>query len=109
MRVRLVASNQNGTFLDHTTAWVKRFIKNCKSSLESRNLSIDLNEMELDEAPKFWFCRAQAESFSGRQKDQSLTRFTPKLDKDGILRVDGRLSLGEDLYKIFNGPYKILS
>ena len=76
--------------LVRVTAWTKRFIKNCKSSLESRNLSTTLNEMELDEARTFWFRRVQAESFPGGQNDQCLIRFTPKLDKDGILRVDGR-------------------
>ncbi|XP_028414792.1 uncharacterized protein LOC114537879 [Dendronephthya gigantea] len=85
------------TRLIRVTAWVKRFIKNCKSPINSRDTSIVLQNVEIKTAELFWIRKAQAESFVNKQKDKRLLKFCPIVDKEGILRVDGRLRLAEDL------------
>ena len=85
------------TRLVRVTAWTKRFIKNCKSPSESRNMSCVLQSYELSDAQTFWLRKAQLESFPDKGKDKSLLRFSPLVGKDGILRVDGRLRFAEDL------------
>ena len=60
-------------------------------------MSCILRSTELSDAQTFWLRKAQIESFPSREKDQRLLRFSPLLDKDGLLRLDGRLRLAEDL------------
>ncbi len=83
--------------LIRVTAWLKRFVKNCKSPVNAQNMSTVLQNDKLTTAETFWLRRAQAESFTDKQNDKRLSRFSPMLDKDGLLRVDGRLRLAEDL------------
>ncbi|CAB3999530.1 Hypothetical predicted protein [Paramuricea clavata] len=77
------------TRLVRVTAWIKRFIKNCKSPSQSQNMSRVLQNSEFDEARTFWLRKAQTDSFPDKVKDKSPLGFSPFLDKDGLLRVDG--------------------
>ena len=79
------------------TAWVKRFIKNCKTSFESRIISNILLQSELSDAKTHWIRQAQVMSFPGKTKDKCLQRFSPQMDERGLLRVDGRLRLADEL------------
>ena len=83
--------------LVRVTAWVKRFLTNSKTPLESRNLAASLSDRELLFAKQHWVRQAQAEVFPGGTKDQRLIQLTPMLDSDGLLRIDGRLKLAKDL------------
>lgn len=83
--------------LIRVTAWTKRFIKNCKTSTLSREMSKTLQQDELTNAKTFWLRQAQAECFPDREKEKKLQRFSPQVDDDGLLRVNGRLHLAEEL------------
>ena len=85
------------THLVRVTAWIKRFARNCRTPSEFRNMSCILQSTELREAQTFWLRIAQLESFPCGKKDKCLLRFSPLSDKDGLLRLDGRLRLAEDL------------
>ncbi len=83
--------------LVRVTTRVKRFLSNSKTPLESRNLANLLSDCELLDAQRHWIRQAQAEVFPGGTKDQRLIQLTPMLDSDGLLRIDGRLSLAKDM------------
>ena len=85
------------TRLVGVTAWIKRFVKNCKAPSEFRNKSCILQSTELSDAQTFWLRKAKVESFPSGEKDKRLLRFSPLLDKDGLLRLDGWLRLAKDL------------
>ena len=60
-------------------------------------MSCVLRNSELSDAQTLWLRKAQLEGFPGKEKDKRLLRFSQLLDKDGLLRVDGRLRLAQDL------------
>ena len=55
------------------TAWIKRFVNNCKSPVELRVFSRDLLFKELNEAKTYWLKRAQKKDFK-TQKDGTVWR-----------------------------------
>ena len=85
------------TRLVRVTAWIKRFTLNCRAPPELGDMSYVLRNTELSDAQTFWLGKAELEGFPGKEKDKRLLRFSPFLDKDGLLRVDGRLRLAKDL------------
>ena len=56
-----------------------------------------LQSTKLSDAQTFLLQKAQLENFPSGEKDKRLLRFSPLLDKDGLLRLDGRLRLDDDL------------
>ena len=52
---------------------------------------------DITEAETVWLRRTQAESFSDGEKQQSLAQLNPKRDKDGLLRLNGRLRYANEL------------
>ena len=83
--------------LVRTFAWVRRFVNNCKLPNESRKKSQTLCLQELKDSETWWIKKAQLEGFPEGKTDSCLTRFNPKEDDDGLLRVDGRLCNSNDL------------
>ena len=83
--------------LVRTFAWVRRFVNNCKLPNESRKKSQTLCLQELKDSETWWIKKAQLEGFPEGKTDSRLTRFNPKEDDDGLLRVDGRLCNSNDL------------
>jgi hypothetical protein len=84
------------------TAWVRRFISNLKKKRE--RLDIDTTEItyrEIKEAELHWFSLKQKEHFEEEynllKKQQEITaqsslyKLKPYLDKQGIIRIGGRL------------------
>ena len=71
------------------TAWVRRFVVNCRQ----RKHCLKENELPVEEVQKaedFWLKRAQGEAFQTIEGEKSLYSLSPKMDEDGILRVNGR-------------------
>ncbi|XP_054279079.1 uncharacterized protein LOC128997465 [Macrosteles quadrilineatus] len=113
--------------LRHVTAYVLRFINRCRTKIslkyfkpESSTLqdvplttSSRLSLQEINKATVYILHLVQQESFSNEisalQKGQTpslpLQRLLPFLDKDGLLRVGGRLS---NAYLNFNSKHPIL-
>ena len=83
--------------LVRVTAWILRFARNCKLSKERRVLSATLASEDITEAKTVWLRRTQAESFPDGEKQQSLAQLNPKRDKDGLLRLNGRLRYANEL------------
>ena len=73
------------------TAWIKRFVNNCKRSVELRVFSRDLSVKELNEAETYWLKRAQIERFQDAKGRNSLENLNPIKDAEGLIRIDGRL------------------
>lgn len=97
------------TRLIRVTAWIRRFIKNCrlkKDKVQANSLTVP----ELDQAKTFWYKYAQTDAFAEEQHDlksghnvtkhSKLLTLNPCIDSDGVIRLDGRLKLGKHL------PYK---
>ena len=91
------------------TAWILRFAKNCKAKQEERIRCPALAVKELECAEEFWCRSAQELAFRDeisslkakgklRQTSKLLT-FNPFLDKQGLLRVGGRIRLADLPYK----------
>lgn len=57
-------------------------------------------------AETFWLKQAQDEAFPKGEEEGSLWRFNPKKDDEGLLRVDGRIFLVDDLS--YNSKHPIL-
>ena len=72
-------------------------MNNCKLPNESRKKSQTLCLQELKDSETWWIKKAQLEGFPEGKTDSCLTRFNPKEDDDGLLRVDGRLCNSNDL------------
>lgn len=95
----LINSQSSYARLLRLVAYLKRFINNCKSKPEDRQL-VGLSTRELEGALKSIVRSVQSESFSKEIKSlssqqhikSSLKFLTPFMDKEGILRVGGRLS-----------------
>jgi len=78
--------------LVRVTAWVQRFADNCRLPQGSRR-----NARTLMAAETFWLKQAQDEAFPKGEEEGALSRFNPKKDEEGLLRVDGRLRFADDL------------
>ena len=86
------------TRLRRVTAWVMRFLHNCKRNLScmSGPLSVD----EIGKAVSYWISLSQASHFSKEiaalkaqtslWRSSSLLSLSPFLDEDGLLRIGGR-------------------
>ena len=95
----------NFTRLQRVTAWILRFVHNCRASsgrtVEPNN-SPFLTMSELVDAERYWILLSQQEHFSTEikslkakclvPKDSCLLPFRPFLDQTSILRVGGRES-----------------
>ena len=79
------------------TAWVRRFLTNCKLSKERQKKCNVLGKNEISDAEIYWIRRAQSEAFPNGDKEKSLCSFCPQWDEDGLLRISGRLRFGDDL------------
>ena len=79
------------------TAWIKRFLTNCKLPKEQRTKSDVLGQNEISDAEIYWVRRAQTEAFPSGEKEKSLSRFCPQTDEAGLLRVNGRLRFADDV------------
>ena len=86
--------------LRRVTAWILRFVDNCRSDGEPIRTCLTISE--LSAAEKYWFVIAQAECFPTEiaavkskhylPEDSNLIAFQPFLDSAGVLRVGGRAS-----------------
>ena len=81
--------------LCRVTAWILRFVRNAKS--KSRTKGNVLLPAEILQAEKLWIRQTQREAFPKGERDSTLLRLNPKKDDDGLLRMDGRLRLAEEL------------
>lgn len=82
-----------------TTAWIKRFLYNCRTSSEKRMGSLSAEEMT--EAERYWLRISQMETFGNEVRTLSASKpldrkspikdLNPFLDNEGLLRVGGRL------------------
>ena len=101
----------NFTRLQRVTAWVLRFIRDCRASSRRTvgpNNSPSLTTSELIDAERYWISLSQREHFLVEikslktkhliPKDSCLLPFRPFLDQAGVLRVGGRESNSELLY-----------
>lgn len=74
------------------TGWVRCFADNCRLPQGSRRNPCTLIAAKMLKAETFWLKQAQVEAFpKGEEEEGSLSRFNPKKDDEGLLRVDGRL------------------
>ena len=85
--------------LKRVTAWVLRFVRNCRAAVANRSMS-HLTTQELWNAEVYWLSVGQGQHFSKEVGDISnghvlhrsspLIALRPYLDADGLLRVGGR-------------------
>ncbi|XP_025406355.1 uncharacterized protein LOC112680475, partial [Sipha flava] len=90
--------------LIHVTAYVRRFIFNCRKNDNNQHLchTISLTIPELNESKLWWLRRAQAQDFNSEIKSlqkemcvgprSCLKSLNPYLDDDNLIRVGGRLT-----------------
>ena len=94
------------SWLTHVLAWVLRFLYNCRSMDKDRHGG-PLTPGEITDAENFAIRQAQRDGFcdeyltvlNGKplSKGSRLLKLTPRIDDDGLLRADGRLSYAEFL------------
>ena len=94
------------TRLVRVTAWVKRFIRNTRKTVESET-NADLSVDELDRTKQFWYRYAQNDVYKEEISDleaghavkqrSKLLPLNPCLDTHGLIRVDGRLKNAKHL------------
>ena len=87
--------------LRRVTAWIFRFIKNCRQRGKEKRLD-SLGIDELEDANAYWISQAQLASFGEEiatikgekdlPKSSKLLPFHPFVDSQGLLRVGGRIS-----------------
>lgn len=100
--------------LVHVNAWVKRFIDNCRSSVEDRKIgNLDLDEIRDSETQiiKDTQCKEFPEYRVLLNKgklptNSKLASLNPMIDNDNILRCDGRLKNAE--YLSYDNRYPII-
>ena len=89
------------------SAWIRRFVNNCRAKREGRVKNIGfLTTKELAAAEEIWVALAQQQEFAeeidnlkgGKESGKRLLPLHPFLDQNGLLRVGGRLSLSEQSY-----------
>ena len=96
------------TRLKRVTAWMTRFIKNCRQSKVQRCLTPTLTIQELSEAERYWIAVVQRQHFteeikalkkqSALSSSSSLLSLHPILDSNNLLRVGGRQQNSKLLY-----------
>ncbi|XP_071816656.1 uncharacterized protein [Apostichopus japonicus] len=89
------------------TAYVFRFINNCRSKSEDRSKGKVLKLDEIQDAENYLVCVAQEDAFSrdienikkggAVGSNSALKSLLPKIDDDGLLRMTSRLSVVETL------------
>ncbi|XP_028393184.1 uncharacterized protein LOC114517595 [Dendronephthya gigantea] len=67
------------------TAWVKRFLTNCKLPKERRMKNGVITRNEVSEAETYWIRRAQTEAFPNGEKEKRLIKLCPHTDEAGLL------------------------
>lgn len=92
------------TRLYRITAWIRRFINNCRADKSGRTrIGGSLTTKELAAAEIVWVATVQQQAFAeeintlkaGKESRNKLLPLRPFLDQDGLLRVGGRLGLSE--------------
>ena len=74
--------------LVRVTAWLRRFVSDCKCRVEQRDLDKSLSIKEVKGAQVYWFKQAQTERFLDTKGRKSLENLNPMKDEDGLLRLD---------------------
>jgi len=97
----------SGKYLTRVGAWVLRFINNCKQVSKDELIQGELSGEEILDAENNIIKEMQKEAFKDeysallRKRELSsnskLLGLCPKLDSDGIIRSDGRLTYAEFL------------
>ena len=82
--------------LVRVTAWVQRFADNCRLPQGSRRNARTLMAAEISKVETFWLKQAQNEAIPKGEEEGALSRFYPKKDEEGLLRVDERLRFADD-------------
>jgi len=92
------------TTLVRRTAWVLRFVENCRLPAEAR-CKASLTADEIDDAERLIIRKAQVLAFTNEYESvkkgkeipasSKLSSLTPFLDEDGVLRMRGRLEHAE--------------
>ena len=83
--------------LCRVTAWILRFATNVKLPFESRVKENVLSLSEIAHAETYWIKQTQREAFPNAEKDSTLLQLNPRKDDEGLLRMDGRLRLADEL------------
>ena len=94
------------TRLLRVTAWIRRFLTNCKLPKEQRMKCDALEQSEISNAETYWVRTAQTEAFPSGEMEKRLSRFCPQPDEAGLLRVNGRLRFANDL--AYDAKYPII-
>ncbi|XP_064637186.1 uncharacterized protein LOC135493632 [Lineus longissimus] len=87
-------------------AWVRRFIDNCRKSNEDRKIG-ELSPEEIERSGDVIISKAQQDTFAEEckalrrggkiHKTSKLSDLNPRIDENGVLRSDGRLTQAEFL------------
>ena len=102
----LIPVDHYSTFsrFQRVTAWIYRFVDNCRAQRSSAVLTPYLSVEELSRAERYWIAMSQSDSFpnelamlrSNRDitlpNNSALKLLNPFLDPHGIIRVGGRIS-----------------
>ena len=86
-------------------AWVRRFVHNARRHVSGRDLSDELSFREISEAKAALLCQTQRDSFPDEfsalavgkavSKSSPLSKLTPFLSEDGLIRMRGRLQMSD--------------
>ncbi|XP_037529398.1 uncharacterized protein LOC119406739 [Rhipicephalus sanguineus] len=86
------------------TAWIHRFVNNCRNGKERK--SGPLRAEEVIDAERYWLAATQGEAFSDDisnlkaqrplRKGSPVLPFNPYLDREGLMRVGGRLQFTDN-------------
>lgn len=103
----------NFTRLKYVTAWILRFVNNCRrtrNELQIPQVRSPLSVQELSSAENYWLCLSQQEYFAEEiqslktghalMKSSCLLSLRPFLDCTDILRVGGRMRNAQLCYTI---------
>ena len=98
--------------LQRVTAWILRFITNCRTERESVVRTPFLNTMELARSEKYWLTVSQMSTFPKEistlnskgdlPANSSLLSLRPFIDPDGLMRVGGRISKSKLKYDVIH-------
>ncbi|KRX59200.1 hypothetical protein T09_12309 [Trichinella sp. T9] len=78
--------------LIRVTAYCLRFARNCQSPASERTTDVNLSVKELWNAETIWLREIQVTEFGTKHNSSERVRvFEPFLDRDGLLRMGGRL------------------
>jgi hypothetical protein len=99
----------NYNHLKRVTAWILRFIRNCRDHVNCKEKSPNLNTSEILEANQYWIRFSQRENFSlevevlktntGIPESSPLFVLHPFVDPDGIVRVGSRIKNAKISYE----------